>query len=93
MSTNLKKNYKLDQSDYNVTDLLDDPNFTTGVYEYINRIKFREFKNKNHQFLYERGRQFAAYLTHLGYDANMIKTSSHYLVKEFKQAVATKTLI
>ena len=93
MSQNLKLNYKMDETEYNVTDLLDDPNFTTGVYEYVNRIPFREFKNKNQQFLYERGRQFAAYLTHLGYDANIIKTNTNYLVKEFKQAIETKTLI
>ena len=83
----------MDKTEYKVTDLLDDPNFTTGVYEYVNRIPFSEFKDKNQQFLYERGRQFAAYLTHQGYDANIIKSNTAWLDKELARAVNMKDII
>ena len=67
--------------------------FISGVHEYINQKPFREFKNKNEQFLYERGRQFAAHLTHLGYDGNLVKNNVNWLDKELITAVKTKALI
>lgn len=74
-------------------EFLDNPAFTTGVYEYVNKMPFREFKNKNEQFLYERGRQFAAYLTHLGYDKDVIKNNTSWLDKELIMAVKSNVLI
>lgn len=76
-----------------VNNFLTNTYFTTGVNEYLNRKPFKEFKNKNEQFLYERGRQFAAHLTHLGYDSNLVKNNINWLDKELITAVQTKALI
>ena len=87
-----QRNYKISEM-RPAAEFLYDPCFTTGVYEYVNRMPFREFKNKNEQFLYERGRQFAAYLTHLGYDKDLIKNHLDWLGKELIMAVKTNVLI
>lgn len=87
-----QRNYKIDKMAA-ARELLDNPAFTTGVYEYVNRLPFREFKKKNEQFLYERGRQFAAHLTHMGYDKDVIKNHTNWLDKELIMAVKTKVLI
>ena len=76
-----------------VNNFLTNTYFTTGVNEYLNGKPFKEFRNKNEQFLYERGRQFAAHLTYLGYDENVIKNNVNWLVKELVTATRTKALI
>jgi len=93
MSEMQKKNYKVRLTGLEVNQALTDPSFTTGVFEFVNRLPFREFKDKNQQFLYERGRQFAAYLTHQGYDANIIKSNTAWLDKELARAVNMKDII
>jgi hypothetical protein len=76
-----------------VKEILNDPHFLLGVRDYLNGKEFIDFDVADRQFQYERGRQFAAYLTSIGYLPNIIKSSVSWFNTELSKAIVRKVII
>ena len=81
-----KHNYNIKKNSAKSTYHLLNQFFQLGIKEYRSNRPFKEFPNTNHQFLYERGRQYAALIG--------TKSRSHNEhIQLINQAISDESLI